>query len=231
MLVYLSENPTQQYHAALFKMSQSKVSQWLKLLLPLLEKALSRLKMLPGRTTEKLYYTLKAMASYFIMLDATERPIPRSADYERQRFFYSGKKGMHTVKNNLITDKHQQILYLSPTVEGSMHDKKLADEMELDFPAEGVLMQDLGYTGFAPQGVRIVMPEKRQKNEELAREDKSFNRLVASIRVSIEHAIAGVKRLRLVKEKIRLRRNHVKDQVMLIACGIHNLRIAYRNLS
>lgn len=97
VLVYLSENPSQHYHATLFEMSQSKVShgvarRWLKLLFPLLEETLSHLKVLPVRTTQKLYYTLKAMAGYFILLDATERPIPRSVVNERQRYFYSGRR-------------------------------------------------------------------------------------------------------------------------------------------
>ncbi len=212
-------------------MSQGKVSQWLKLLLPLLEKSLHRLKMLPQRTADQLYLSLKVLAEYFILLDGTERPIPRSVDYERQRFYYSGKKGEHTVKNNLIINKEKKVLFLSSTVEGSMHDKALADEMELLFPPEGVLMQDLGFLGYSPDKVKVVMPEKKPKNQELCDEDKAFNQLVSSMRVTVEHAISGIKRLRTVQEKIRLRIEEIHDKVMLIACGLHNLRIEYRNLS
>lgn len=231
VLVYLSQNPTQEYHGVLFGMSQGKVSQWLKILIPLVEKSLARLDVLPARTTETFYFCLKALSNYFILLDATERPIARPVENERQRYFYSGKQGMHTVKNNLITDKNRKILYLSQTVEGSLHDKALADEMELDFPAEGVLMQDLGYLAYRPEKVRIVMPEKKQKNQKLSREDKAYNRLISSMRVTVEHVMAGVKRLRTVKEKLRLRTKGIHDKIMVIACGLHNLRIAYRNLS
>lgn len=102
-------------------MSQGKVSQWLKLLLPLLQQALFRLKLLPSRDAHKLYVSLKVLAGYFILIDGTERPIPRPVDNERQQHFYSGKKGCHMIKNNLIINKEQQVLYLSPTVEGKMH--------------------------------------------------------------------------------------------------------------
>ncbi|WP_445223473.1 hypothetical protein [Catalinimonas locisalis] len=44
----------------------------------------------------------------------------------------------------------------------------------------------------------------------------------------VEHVMAGVKRLNFVKEKIRLRFQNIRDQVMLIACGLHNLRTANR---
>lgn len=72
----------------------------------------------------------------------------------------SGKKGCHTVKNNLIINKEQRMLYLRDTVEGSMHDKALADEMQLSFSPEGVLMQDLGFLGYAPEKIKVVIPEK-----------------------------------------------------------------------
>ena len=231
VLSYLKQNPTQQYHGAMFDMSQGKVSQWLKLLLPLLKKALFCLKLLPSRDADKLYLSLKVLVGYFILIDGTERPVPRPVDYERQQHFYSGKKGCHTIKNNLIINKEQQVLYLSPTVEGKMHDKALAEEMELRFPQGGVLMQDLGFLAFDPGKVKIVMPEKKPKNKSLSREDKAFNQLISSMRVRVEHAIAGIKRLRIVQEKIRLRIEDMQDQVMLIAVGLHNLRRAYRNLS
>lgn len=231
VLVYLSQNPTQEHHGVLFEMSQSKVSQWLKILIPLLKESLARLHALPSRTPEKFYYCLRALGNYFTLLDATERPIPRPVGNEKQRYFYSGKQGMHTVKNNLITDKNKKILYLSQTVEGSLHDKALADEMELSFPPDGVLMQDLGYMGYEPEKVRVVMPVKKQKKQELSKEDKAYNKLISSMRVKVEHVMAGVKRLRAVKEKLRLRTEGIHDEIMLIACGIHNLRIAYRNLS
>jgi hypothetical protein len=138
---------------------------------------------------------------------------------------------MHTVKNNLITDKYRKILYLSQTVEGNLHDKALAGEMELNFSAGGVLMQDLGYQGYRPDRVKVVMPEKKQKNQTLSKEGKAYNKLISSIRVTVEHAMAGVKRLRTVKEKLRLRTDEILDRIMVIACGLHNLRIVYRNLS
>lgn len=107
----------------------------------------------------------------------------------------------------------------------------MAEEMELHFPSEGVLMQDLGFLGFSPANIKIVMPEKKPKQPSLSKEDKAYNKLVSRGRIAVEHAICGIKRLRIVKEKIRLRIEHVHDRVMLIATGLHNLRRCYRNLS
>ncbi|MBK8396928.1 MAG: hypothetical protein IPL26_17070 [Leptospiraceae bacterium] len=41
---------------------------------------------------------------------------------------YSGKKQRHTVKNLVITNRKKEILYLSNTVQGSMHDFVLMKE-------------------------------------------------------------------------------------------------------
>lgn len=231
ILLYLKQNPTQEYQAAMFGMSQSKVSQWVAVLLPILQKALARMHALPYEHSDKFYYTLQAIAGYLLCLDATERPIPRSTDYERQQYEYSGKKKCHTVKNNLITDHQGNILYLSDTYPGSIHDKTIADEMDCHFAEGGLLLEDLGYLGYEPEGVSVLLPIKKKKNTPLSKEDKRYNRLLAQVRVTIEHVNSGVKRLRIVKEKIRLKREGIRHTVMQIACGLHNLRNRFRKLS
>jgi len=231
VLLYLKQNPLQAYHGFSFGMSQGKVCQWLRVLLPLLEQSLHRLQMLPCREPSHFYLSLRLLAGQVLLMDATERAIPRSVDAERQRHEYSGKQHSHTLKNLLVSQAHNQILYLSATVAGSMHDKALADEMELVFLPEQCLLLDLGFKGYQPQGAQTLLPIKKPHYRELSEVDKGYNRLLASVRVKVEHVMAGVKRIRIVKEKIRLHGELIRDKVMLIACGLHNLRIAHRNLS
>lgn len=231
LLVYLKQNPTQEYQAFAFSMSQGKVSQWLRLLLPLLERALERLKCLPARTPERLYASLRVLSGQALLMDATEREIPRSADWERQRHEYSGKQRTHTVKNLLLSEEGGKVLYLSATVEGSLHDKALADEMELEFAQEQALLLDLGFLGYKTEEAQLCLPVKKPPKGVLTDFDRMYNRLLASLRVSVEHTVAGVKRIRITKEKIRLQGDQVRDKVMLIACGLHNLRRNYRKLS
>ena len=61
--------------------------------------------------------------------------------------------------------------------------------------------------------------------------EKFLNRIVSSARVPVEHAIAGVKRCRIVKDLLRLTVTGVSDQVkvMEIACALHNLRVSCRS--
>lgn len=209
-------------------MQQSRVSKWIKLLLPLLEKALKQLKVLPKRLGGALYAFLQTFTRYVLLMDATERRIPRSVDYERQKHEYSGKKKTHTIKNNLIIDQQSHILFLSSSYPGSVHDKTLADEAGHRYPDETVIIEDLGYQGYEPDNISVVIPHKKPKNGELTKQQKQDNTDISRTRVPVEHVMAGVKRLNIVKEKIRLCFQNVRDQVMLIACGLHNLRTIAR---
>jgi hypothetical protein len=44
----------------------------------------------------------------------------------------------------------------------------------------------------------------------------------------VEHAIAGIKRSRTVKDVLRNTKDNFSDLVMVIACGLHNLRVERR---
>ena len=118
----------------------------------------------------------------------------------------------------------RQIVYLSKTVEGKKHDKKIADEEAIEYPANTVLHQDTGFQGYAPEGVTVKQPKKKPRGADLTKEEKQANRELSRVRVVIEHLISGAKRLRIVKEEMRLKVENISDDVMEIACGMHNLR-------
>ena len=69
------------------------------------------------------------------------------------------------------------------------------------------------------------MPVKKPKGKELTDEQKQENKKKASQRVVVEHAIGQVKVWRIVKDKIRSYRHKLRDEVMLIACGLHNFKV------
>jgi hypothetical protein len=116
------------------------------------------------------------------------------------------------------------IIYLSKTVEGKKHDKKTADEEAIKYPKSIVLQQDTGFQGYAPEGVIIKQPKKKPRGKELTKEEKEENRKLSRVRVVIEHLISGAKRLRIVKEELRLKVENISDDAMETACGMHNLR-------
>ena len=58
--------------------------------------------------------------------------------------------------------------------------------------------------------------------------EKRTNRKLGRIRVRVEHALAGVKRCRIVKDVLRNTAEGVSDSVMEAACGLHHLRVEKR---
>jgi hypothetical protein len=44
----------------------------------------------------------------------------------------------------------------------------------------------------------------------------------------VEHAIAGVKRSRIVKDVLRNTKDGISDRAMEVACGLNNLRAKHR---
>lgn len=125
----------------------------------------------------------------------------------------------------MICEPNTYVCYLSATYEGSVHDKKIADEEDFEFNDTIVLLQDLGFQGYAPENVEVVQPIKKQKNRELTYEQKSYNKEQAQQRVYVEHAIRGVKIWHIVKGKIRSHLHAWRDLVCYLACGIHNFKI------
>ena len=138
-------------------------------------------------------------------------------------------KKRHTVKNTLIGDVEERLVrYLSETYPGRIHDKRICDEEEPVFPSDIGLFQDPGFQGYHPAGVDIYQPKKKPKGKELTPEEKAENKILSSIRILMEHIIAGVKRCRIVKDVFRNTKEFFADQVMEIACGLHNFRTTFR---
>ena len=135
-------------------------------------------------------------------------------------------KKTHNVKNDLLCTPDKRILWLSDTYEGHVHDKKIIDEQPLSFPTEITLWQDTGFLGHVPKNVTVKMPTKKPKGKELSDCQKEENKRISSFRILVEHAIGGVKKCRIVKERFRCRKFGFDDLVMLIACGLHNFRMS-----
>ncbi len=133
------------------------------------------------------------------------------------------------MKNNLIIDIEERLVrYLSQTWAGRIHDKRICDEEDYVFPPGSVLFKDTGFQGFEPDHVCTYQPKKKPRGYELSAEDKAENTMIASIRILVEHVIAGVKRCRIVRDIFRNTTAHFDDLVMEIACGLHNFRAMLR---
>jgi hypothetical protein len=127
-----------------------------------------------------------------------------------------------------VIDDTCQICFLSATYEGKANDKILAELEGYRLPPGSYLYQDMGFQGFVLADVTIIQPKKKPRGGELTPPEKATNRRISSIRIRVEHAIGGVKRYRIVKDKIRLLKDGIRDTVMETCCGLHNFRLQSR---
>ena len=119
------------------------------------------------------------------------------------------------------------ILLLSPSYEGSVHDKSIWDELSVETAGQNLLM-DLGFLGAEKGRIDVILPFKKPKNGKLSKVQKQLNQALNSLRVKIEHAFAGVKRLKIIRNKIRLKGYNRREMVMKIAVALHNFRTTLR---
>ena len=162
ILAYQKTAPLQTLHGLQFGLSQAQTNYWIHRLLPVLQKSLSVLGLTPEREGEKVAAVPEASeGGANLSLDASERRLQRPVNKDKQREKYSGKQKTHTDKNLLLVNENtRKVVYLSKTVAGQKHDKKLADESHLSYPKNASLTQDTGFQGYQPAGVVVQQPKK-----------------------------------------------------------------------
>ena len=228
ILFYFKCYPLQEVLAFLFGLSQPQACEWIKKLTPQVNAVLGRELLLPARRPADLDTLLAEVPELrLLVVDGVERPVRRPKDKDDQKKDYSGKKKAHR-KKNLLLSSEKRVVYLGPTSPGSVHDKKLADESGLTYPPDALVVKDTGFQGYEPPDAQTLQPKKKPRGRELHPVQKTINQLISRVRVTVEHAIAGIKRCHIVADLFRNRRRGFVDEVMLAASGLHNLRVATR---
>ncbi len=133
---------------------------------------------------------------------------------------------MHAEKNFGICDPEGRILFLSYSFTGSTHDKTIYEELCIEV-GEVPFLLDLGFQGVDEQCGTMV-PFKKPRGKELGEVKKQVNRAMSKLRVKVEHVFAGLKRLRMIKDKIRISDYGKRQLIVKIAAALHNLRVEMR---
>src|SRR3989338_5543012 len=223
ILFYFKTYPTFDVLAFLSGKSRGRTCEYVHLYAKILNKTMKVKGTLPKRRIGDINEFLRLFpAIKDVFLDGVERRIQRPKKVKNQRKQYSGKRKATTRKNVIMTDEKKKILYLSPTKAGRRHDKRLADKESLieHIPKFVGIWVDSGFQGIQKQHPNVCMPKKGTKKCPLTDEEKKNNTLISSIRVRVEHAIAGIKRYRAVSDKFRNRLGQLDDLFMEIASSL-----------
>jgi len=257
VITYLRLHLAQEFIGMWFGIDQVQISRDLRRLLPLIRRhvpAPQVLELLPEG--ERPVDPLEALQAAFgeegiALLDATEQPINRPKDAERQRAFYSGKKKRHTVKTQIVTNGAGEIVAITPPVPGKTADIKLAEQSRVvERLPEGIdAYADKGYQGLdkrvPSQGgtadgdawametvprLRVHTPTKKPKGGTLTPEQKERNRAIGRVRMRVEHAIGRAKNWHILADRFRCHLDIYEEAFRTIS-GFANLQAQDRRHS
>ncbi len=210
ILIYYKMHVTQEFIGDIVGLHQSNISRFLTKALPLIEQAAD-----PGlktflekakNDTRKREDGVEAFWNKYpefksVSTDATEMPIYRSKKYKIQKEDYSGKTKQHALKVQISTAETGQILDVSNSYPGSVHDKTIIDE-------EGTVKKfdtyiphrfDSGYQGLKNNNPNyyLTIPTKKPRSKNLSLLEKENNRANSKRRVVVEHAFSRIKKFKI----------------------------------
>jgi putative cell wall-binding protein len=82
----------------------------------------------------------------------------------------------------------------------------------------------LGYQGFGKEYICgcLKIPHKKKRNSVLSEEQKNENKNISSTRVRVEHSIGGMKRYRILSERLRMHDYEEYDLIVGVCAGLWN---------
>lgn len=169
-----------------------------------------------------------------VLVDATEQRINRPEKKRARKKYHSGKKKDFTLKEQIMTTKKKIILHVADSSPGRIHDYKYFKTTKLGKWLENnpqiKARMDLGYLGANKDYPRaaIILPVKRsRRKKQLTRSEKIMNTKKAKARITVENAIANLKKFRILADKYRNLKEHYSATFKSV-CFLSNFRTLER---
>jgi hypothetical protein len=156
------------------------------------------------------------------VMDVTETPIERPQ--KKQKDFYSGKRGYHTLKSQLVADQNTAEIICVFCGKGRGHDFSLFKKSRICFHPLTTSIQDSGYQGIDQYHSNSYTPKKKPKKGELTSLEKEYNKALAKERIIIEHINRKLKIFKILSCKYRNRRRRYGLRCNLLA-AIYNYEL------
>ena len=174
-----------------------------------------------------------------VLIDATEQAdrrssavlskteIPKPDDKQKRQGSYSGKKKRHTLKTQVMTSRSGLLLHVSRASAGKVNDLTLlrGSGVLRELPDGLPVRLDRSYDGVEPDYPerRFQMPHKARRNKPLDLVQKWANQLPNRYRAPVEHALAQLKRFKLLATVYRGPQRSYDDTFLAVS-GLHDFR-------
>ena len=128
-------------------------------------------------------------------------------------------------KAQVVVVKKTKQIVCTFTGKGREHDFKLFKRSALTVHETIEFKADKGYQGIKQLHANSQTPHRKLPKKELSKEQKAYNRKLASERMTVEHVIGKLKVFRILQERYRNRRKRFGLRLSLIA-GIYNYELS-----
>ncbi len=127
----------------------------------------------------------------------------------------------------VIATKTRWIGFLSYFQPGKQHDYSLFKELfsfDKEWFKRFTVRLDLGFLGFNKDYAcqECFLPNKKPKGKKLTPQQRAVNKEQASERIVVEHAIGGLKRYRILSDRLRMHDLKRYDDVLGVCAGLWN---------
>ena len=132
----------------------------------------------------------------------------------------------------ILSNPQRKVLYVSNCWVGNTHDYRMFKE---EFPPEQDWLKgfqvrvDLGFLGIEKDYVckELLLPNKKKKKQELSPEQRQENKILASERIAVEHAIGGMKRYRILSDRLRVQDVRLYNVILGVCAGLWNFYLTH----
>jgi len=213
VFIYYRTYITHIFLGYLFNLHNSNICRLIKKMEPLLAKKVTITKD-RSLTAEKVLE---------LLADVSEQPTQRPI--KKQKRTYSGKKKRHTIKTEIVMQPDGKIVSVSKSHKGRIHDFRIRKTEKL-LPMGSIKIADSGYQGWQKLQSNVRIPYKKSKKKPLTKEQREYNRNLASLRMKVEHKIREIKVFRIMSEVYRNFQKKYNLRFNIIA-GIVNFKHAF----
>ncbi|QOD38184.1 transposase family protein [Candidatus Wolbachia massiliensis] len=212
VILYYRTYITHRFLGCLFNLHNANICRLLKKIEPLLAK----------KITIKKDRTLTPERILKVLADVTEQQIQQPKESKKRKRSYSGKKKMTTMKTEIVIEESGQILSVSRSYRGKIHDFRIRKQEKL-LPTDSIKHADSGYQGWQKLQSNVVIPYKKYRKKLLTEEQKEHNRELASFRMRVENKIRELKIFKILSYVYRNFQKKYNMRFNIIA-GLVNLR-------
>ena len=131
----------------------------------------------------------------------------------------------------IISNSKKRIGYISKSFIGKKHDYTLLKEIfspSKHWFRQFSVLVDLGYLGIKKDYSckNIEIPHKKTKIKPLTFIQKSENKIFSSKRIFVEQSIGGIKRYRVLSDRLRIHHIDLYDKILGVCTGLWNFYIS-----